>query len=123
MGDISKPFPFKSSAFYAVYSHLSLHYFDCRTTRAVFAEIHRVLQSGGLLAFTVKSIHDHRYGQGKKLEENMYDYNGHVRRFFSLEDVPQLLENFQMLSLEEYEEQYDRATYLSSFIKVIASAS
>lgn len=77
------PFPFADGAFDAVYAHLSLHYFTHDITMEILAEIRRVLIPGGLLMFACKSPGDPLYGKGSQVEPDMYDLNGHVRRFFS----------------------------------------
>ena len=119
-GDISEPLPFEDAKFGAVYSHLSLQYFDNETTGSVFFEIHRVLKSGGILAFNAKSTLDFRYGEGKKIGPDMFNYNGHIRHFFSRKYVKELMKSWKILVLDEYEEKYGGSTEPSNFIKVIA---
>jgi SAM-dependent methyltransferase len=77
------PLPFASARFDAVYARLSLHYFEDATTRAVFAEIARVLRPGGVLAFMCKSTDDPLYGRGEPIEADMFALRGKVRHFFS----------------------------------------
>jgi SAM-dependent methyltransferase len=121
--DISPPLPFEDGKFGAVYSHLGLHYFDDETTRSIFSEIRRVLRDDGLIAFNAKSIHDFRYGEGVRIGPDIYDYKGHIRHFFSVEYVKDILVEWHILVLEEYEERYGGSIEPSSFIKVIASKS
>jgi SAM-dependent methyltransferase len=83
VADLSQPLAFQDGALDLVYARLSLHYFPDAATRQIIAEIHRVLKPGGLLTFMCKSTDDPLYGQGTKLEHNMFDYDGHVRHFFS----------------------------------------
>ena len=68
-----------------------------------------------------KSTNDHIYGQGEKIEDDMYELKGHVRHFFSPQYAAKLLANAQLQQTEVQtgEEQiYDRQ---SGFIKVIAT--
>ena len=118
--DISHPLQFDDASFDVVYARLSLHYFTDKITREAFKEISRVLKPGGTLYFMCKSTADHIYGQGDKIEADMYELNGHVRHFFSKEYVSSLLDatSLKMKQLEMGEEQiYDRQ---SGFIKVTA---
>lgn len=117
--DISKHLPFKSNSFNLVYARLSLHYFTDDTTREIFDQITRVLKSGGLFAFVCKSVSDPKYGEGKMIERDMYELEGHVRHFFSKKYTEKLLkEKFEIIKIEEGEEKF--YSEVSSFIKVIA---
>jgi SAM-dependent methyltransferase len=81
--DMRAPLPLADGRFDAVYARLSLHYFDDATTRAVFAEIARVLRPGGVLAFMCKSTDDPLHGRGEAIEPDMFALHGKVRHFFS----------------------------------------
>ena len=81
--DISQPLAFDDASFDVVYARLSLHYFTDATTKALFNEISRILKSGGVLHFMCKSTNEGLWGQGAKIEADMYELNGHVRHFFS----------------------------------------
>lgn len=118
--DISSPLPFPDRTFVAVYSHLSLHYFDENTTRAVFNEIWRVLKPEGVLAFKVKSVHDGRYGEGIELGPDIYNYKNHIRHFFSCEYTHELLSDWHVIFLEECEAFYGGGAEVSAFIKAAA---
>lgn len=119
--DISQPLQFADASFDVVYARLSLHYFTDEITQRAFREIARVLKPGGTLCFMCKSTNDHIYGQGEKIEDDMYELKGHVRHFFSPQYAAKLLANAQLQQTEVQtgEEQiYDRQ---SGFIKVIAT--
>ncbi len=118
--DTGQPFQFDDASFDIVYARLSLHYFTDETTRSIFREIARVLRPGGILCFMCKSTDDHIYGQGEKIEEDMYERDGHVRHFFSKKYVLELLAeaNLNEETIHTGEEMiYDRQ---SAFIKVVA---
>jgi SAM-dependent methyltransferase len=119
--DLQNPLPYKDSELSVVYSNLSLHYFDDKTTRKIFKEIWRVLKIGGILAFTCKSVHDHHYGHGEQVEKNVFvSESGHVRHLFSLEYAKELLNGlFEPLLLEEVEDENDGQT--DSVIRCIAN--
>jgi SAM-dependent methyltransferase len=58
VADMSKPLPFEDGSFGAVMSNVALHMFPDAVTRAVFAEIRRVVRPGGLLLFHVNALGD-----------------------------------------------------------------
>lgn len=118
--DIGQPFPYADATFDAVYARLSLHYFTDAVTRQAFAEIARVLKPGGKLCFMCKSVDDRLYGKGIEIEPNMFELDGHVRHFFSVEYAAGLLtKDFTSDSIETgQEEMYGK---VSGFVKVIAT--
>lgn len=87
--DITQPLPFANEAFDFIIADLSLHYFDSATTRAIMAEIRRVLKQDCPLIARVNSINDNNYGacQGQELDYHFYYYDGYNKRFFDLQDV------------------------------------
>lgn len=83
--DLSKDLPFGNESFDIVYAHLSLHYFDQKTTVKLFKEIHRVLKPGGVLAALFNTVDDPEIPQFKKLEKDYYlDPAGIAKRYFSV---------------------------------------
>lgn len=73
----NKPIPFSNNEFDAVYSHM---FFNMRFTweqlKFMFQEIRRVLMHDGFNFFSVRNHNDKSYGQGKKIDNDMYDING-----------------------------------------------
>lgn len=119
--DLSQPFIFADDEFDTVYARLSLHYFTDTVTSRIFHEIARVLKPGGVLFFMCKEVTDPIYGKGEKIEDDMFELDGHVRHFFSEPYVNKLLDSAGLLlkSIETgHERIYDRQ---SAFIKVIAT--
>ncbi len=105
--------------FDVAYARLSLHYFTDKETRKIIEAIHSILNTSGYLCFMCKSTNDRLYGQGDKLEENMYMLDGHVRHFFSEEYVKDILKDkFELIVLKTFNEIL--YGYESSAIKVIA---
>ena len=80
--DMRAPLPLADARADTVYAHLSLHYYPDAATRALFAEIRRVLRPGGVLAFACKSTDDPLYGRGDLVEPDMFALDGKVRHFF-----------------------------------------
>jgi SAM-dependent methyltransferase len=119
--DTAKPLPVRDGAFEVVYARLSLHYFPDRVTRRVFTELRRVLTAGGLLCFMCKSPGDPLYGQGRRLEPDMFELNGHLRHFFSPAYARSCLDPvFAVLSVVE--KRGKLSTTDSAYIEVIAQA-
>ena len=118
--DISK-LTFKPNSFDVIYAHLSLHYFDNKTTSEIFNKLHSVLKRDGLLFVKCKSTDDMLYGQGRKIEENMYERENHIHHFFDKEYMTALLAKFQIIEVRRSSSVYHR--YKSSFIEAIAKKS
>lgn len=118
--DMRKPFAFDDNRFDVIYARLSLHYFSDVITRRLFNEISRVLKPHGSIYFMCKSTTDSLYGKGTKIEQDIYENDGHVRHFFS-EKYAQAICHDAGLSIEKVatgnELIYGRR---SSFIKVVA---
>lgn len=88
------PYPFASEEFDVVYAHLTLHYFDSPTTRAVFAEVARVLQPGGQFWALFNSDHDPEASDtdSRVLEERFLELApGSRKRFFTAAELPNML--------------------------------
>jgi len=119
--DLSKPFPFEDNSFDAVYSHLSVHYFDDEVTNQIFSEIYRVLRPGGMVAILVNSINDPEYGMGKKLGKDFFELSpGDVKHFFSLEYMKAKTENFETIVLDNKGETYkDKAKGVVNLIRFV----
>lgn len=116
--DITEGLPFKNNSYDLVYARLSLHYFSDQKTREIIQEIERTLKPGGLLAFVCKSTSDPKYGQGKEIENDMFE-SDHVRHFFSEKYARELLKDkFEIIKIESGEEQFYSEN--SAFVKVIA---
>lgn len=118
--DISARLRYDDGSFGVVYARLSLHYFTDEVTRKIFKEIARVLKPDGYLCFMCKSIDDKLYGQGKQLEADMFELNGHVRHFFSENYARELLaaNGFKIETIEKSEGKlYWRE---AAFIKIVA---
>lgn len=117
--DVSSPLPFDSATFQVVYSHLALHYYSDVDTRAIFSELTRILESGGVLAFACKSTNDSKYGIGEVVEDDMFLAKGHLRHFFTVDYVRSLLGNqYDILHLDEITERYSKD--VSALVRCVA---
>ena len=100
--DLLQPLPFADDSFVVVYSHLALHYFDDPTTDRIFADIHRILNSGGIVAALFNSVHDPEYQQGENLPGGLVRVpSGLVKRFFSPETLRQRVRPFTPMVLDD----------------------
>ena len=89
--DFSRPLDLPSESFDLVYSRLSLHYFTDEATRALIAELVRVLLRNGRLVVLCRSVADPLWGKGVEVEADMFRLDDHVRHFFSVEYLRELL--------------------------------
>ena len=100
--DISQTLPYDSASFDAVYAHWSLHYYNQDDTAKIFAEIARVLKPGGMLYFACKSDKDPLYGKGDEIQPGVFQLDGHIRHFFSMEYTKRLVaEHFEIVKAED----------------------
>jgi len=84
--DMAKPLPFPDATFDVAYSHMALHYFDKVTTLKLFAEIDRVLKSGGLFATLLNCVDDPQLEERgfAELETDFYKTPAGIhKRYFS----------------------------------------
>lgn len=117
--DISRPMPFANESFDVIYASFSLHYFTDGITKNIFAELARIIKTGGLFCFICKSTNDHYYGKGLEVEKDMFDFNGQIRHYFSEEYVHELTHgNFEIIKIETGEKNF--FSYPAGFIKTIA---
>jgi SAM-dependent methyltransferase len=100
------PWPFANDEFDIVYAHLSLHYFDAKTTRAIFSEIWRVLKNGGILAFFANSKSDPQYDKKEEVEDGLMKINGKLKRYFDVKMVRDFTKDFTEILVDNNGETY-----------------
>jgi ubiquinone/menaquinone biosynthesis C-methylase UbiE len=109
-----------SKTYDVVFANLSLHYFDMATTKAIFAEIHRILKPGGVFAGLFNSTDDPETTEGEQLEENFYHINGIDKRFFDVATAQQLTKSFTPLVINNKGNTYkDRAKGIQNLVQII----
>jgi len=103
--DMQDGLPFENSTARVIISDLSLHYFSWKDTQKILKEISRVLMKDGILLCRFNSINDRNYGagQGIEIEENFYDIDGNLKRFFSEEQLRELFKDWDIQYIEESE--------------------
>ena len=120
--DLSKPLPFEDQSFDVVYAHLSIHYFDQKTTWEIINEIRRILKPDGVFAFLTNSINDPEYHTGSLLEEDFFLINKVTKRYFSIESTRKFTQDFLVSLLDSLGQTYkDQAKGISNLIRFIGS--
>ncbi|MBW1946155.1 MAG: class I SAM-dependent methyltransferase [Deltaproteobacteria bacterium] len=96
--------PFLSNTLKTIVANLSLHYFAWYDTERIIEEINRVLVKDGCLLCRVKSIGDKEKGasQGTPIEENYYDFDGKLKRFFDEKQLKNLFRGWNTLHRFEH---------------------
>ena len=67
-------------------------------------EIHRILKPNGINIYTVRHTNDGDFQNGIHIGENLYENDGFIVHYFSEEKVHSLLNGFNNISLEKFEE-------------------
>jgi SAM-dependent methyltransferase len=103
--DMTKRLPFPDGDFDAVMSNVAMHMFPDSVTRAVFAEVGRLVRSGGLFVFHVNALEDRplraRSLPARELEPDyVVEESGQTVRFFSEDYLRELLAGWQGLRLD-----------------------
>lgn len=103
--DMKDGLPFEDNCAKIVVSDLSLHYFTWNETQNILKEINRILMDKGVLLCRVNSINDINYGvgQGIKIEENYYNIEGKLKRFFNEAQLRELFNNWDIQYIKETE--------------------
>ena len=96
VADMTKRLPFPDAGFDAVMSNVALHMFPDSVTRAVFAEVARLVRPGGLFAFHVNSLEDRplraRWRPAREVERDyVAEESGQTVHFFSAAYLRELL--------------------------------
>ena len=103
--DVREKLPFQDNSVDACYSHMlycmALKIADLQKLNN---EIHRILKPNGLNIYTVRHTNDGDYKNGKHIGEDLYENDGFIVHYFSEEKVYSLLNGFNNISLEKFEE-------------------
>ena len=104
VADITRRLPFPDDGFDAVMSNVAVHMFPDAVTRAVFAEVGRLVRTGGLFLFHVNALEDRplraRRLPARELEPDyVAEESGQTMHFFSEAYLRELLEGWQEVHL------------------------
>ena len=88
VADITQRLPFPGGGFDAIMSNVAMHMFPDGVTRAVFAEVGRIVRPGGLFLFHVNALEDRplraRWQPARELEADyVAEEWGQTVHFFS----------------------------------------
>ena len=118
--DVRKKLPFKDKSIEACFSHM-LYCMALSNTdlKNLNNEICRVLKPGGINIYTVRSNEDCDYKNGIYRGEDLYENDGFIVHFFSKEKINQLVDGFEVLDIEKFEEgTFPRKLFIVKNIKL-----
>ena len=104
VADITQPLAFPDGGFDAVMSNVAMHMFPDGVTRALFAQVGRLVRAGGLFLFHVNALEDRplraRWLPARELEPNyVVEESGQTMHFFSEAYLRELLGGWQEVYL------------------------
>ena len=104
VADMTRRLPFPDGSFDAVMSNVAMHMFPDDVTRAVFAQVGRLVRAGGLFVFHVNSLEDRplraRNLPARELEPDyVAEESGQTMHFFSEDYLRELLAGWQQVDL------------------------
>jgi SAM-dependent methyltransferase len=104
VADMTQRLPFPGGSFDAVMSNVAMHMFPDGVTRAVFAEVGRLVRPAGLFLFHVNALEDRplraRTLPAHELEPDyVVEESGQTMHFFSEAYLRELLAGWQQVSL------------------------
>ncbi len=119
--DLTKSWPKKTypyASIDAVFANKSLHYFKDNITKKILKNICNLLRPEGLFFASVHSAF-HKYAEkGDMAEEDLFVYNGKLRRFFTMPCLKDYLNgSFEVLYLNYLQEGRAKD---KSFLEVVA---
>jgi SAM-dependent methyltransferase len=105
VADMTRRLPFADASFDAVMSNVAMHMFPDGVTRAVFAEVGRLVRPGGLFLFHVNALEDRllraRWLPAREIEADyVVEESGQTVHFFSEAYLRELLSGWRELELE-----------------------
>lgn len=116
------PWSFRSESFDIIYAHLSLHYFDEKTTNLIFDEIYRILKHEGIFAFFTNSKDDPEYDKNLEIEDGFLKIGEINKRFFDEEMAKRFAKKFEIIICDNKGETYkDSAKGIHNLIRYIGS--
>jgi len=118
--DVRKKLPFKDKSIEACFSHM-LYCMALSNTdlKNLNNEICRVLKPGGINIYTVRTNEDGDYKNGIYRGEDLYENDGFIVHFFSKKKINQLVDGFEVLDIEKFEEgTFPRKLFIVKNIKL-----
>ncbi len=112
--DVRKKLPFEDNSIEACFSHM-LYCMALTTEELKYLnnEICRVLKPNGINIYTVRHTKDGDYKNGIHRGEDLYENDGFIVHFFSKDKINSLLEGYQNIKIEDFEEgSFPRKLYM-----------
>ncbi len=111
--DMRLPLPYKNECFEACYSHmLYCMAFSMNEIISLNNEVLRILKKGGINIFTVRNTLDGDYKNGIHRDEDLYENDGFIVHFFSIEKIKKLLNGFELIKIDDFNEgKFPRKLY------------
>ena len=111
--DVRLPLPYKDECFEACYSHmLYCMAFSMNEIISLNSDVLRILKKGGLNIFTVRNIFDGDYRNGIHRDEDLYENDGFIVHFFSIDKIKRLLDGFELIKIDNFNEgKFPRKLY------------
>ena len=112
--DVRKKLPFKDESIDACFSHmLYCMALTSEELKDLNNEICRVLKPNGINIYTVRHTKDGDYKNGIHRGEDLYENDGFIVHFFSKDKINSLLEGYQNIKIEDFEEgTFPRKLYM-----------
>ena len=103
--DVRKKLPFEDNSIESCFSHM-LYCMALTTEELKYLnnEICRVLKPNGINIYTVRHTKDGDYKNGIHRGEDLYENDGFIVHFFSKDKINSLLEGYQNIKIEDFEE-------------------
>ena len=112
--DVRKKLPFEDNSIEACFSHM-LYCMALTTEELKYLnnEICRVLKPNGINIYTARHTKDGDYKNGIHRGEDLYENEGFIVHFFSKDKINSLLEGYQNIKIEDFEEgSFPRKLYM-----------
>ena len=75
-------------------------------------EVLRILKKRGINIFTVRNTYDGDYKNGIHRDEDLYENDGFIVHFFSIEKIKKLLNGFELIKIDDFNEgKFPRKLY------------
>ncbi len=112
--DVRKKLPFEDNSIEACFSHmLYCMALTSEELKDLNNEICRVLKPNGINIYTVRHTKDGDYKNGIHRGEDLYENDGFIVHFFSKDKINSLLEGYQNIKIEDFEEgSFPRKLYM-----------
>ena len=103
--DIRKKLPFANNSFDGCFSHM-LYCMALSTNeiKNLNNEICRILKPNGINIYTVRHTQDGDFKNGNHIGEDLYENDGFIVHFFSVEKIKDLSKGFNIIEIEKFEE-------------------